>query len=359
MDTIDPIDQDELDIDFFANTSVTRQTCDDWLRRRFPGRNFRPIPEQGSNSYSVYTGQDEEHVVQFRLKTYPLDVDAINWTRQVHGDKVPVVVFEGQLGEDGTAKPPLLAYSIDVVRGTPYSSFLRYRGDAMRTSRDMNATCRRKLTRDFARFFASSWNSPRQVSAEERAWSKTQHVETLQSLSCLPEEFHPIIRVCISQMDAIMRLPMVVYHTELSGDGFAVDQECHLVGILNWSKLATGPFGLNLHMLEYIYGDFSLRYGRSDFFDHEDLHCLFWDTLSRSVVGGLTEEETSVVKMAMIVGFLLHWGLAWKAASDPSPEPGSVVDQISKFNLSVLKWYLVDTTRFEGIKELLESPVEI
>lgn len=179
------------------------------------------------------------------------------------------------------------------------------------------------------------------------------HIDNLQSLLCLPVEFHPIIHACIKQIDAIMRLPMVVYHTNLSKEQFTVDRECQLVGILSWSRLAIGPFGLNLHILEEIYGDFSLQYGRSNFFDHKDLQCLFWDVLSRAV-GGLTPRETRSIKVAMIVGFLQRWGLAWKLATYPGPEPASTVDEISRFNLAVMKSYLIDpTTRFEGVKELL------
>lgn len=151
MDAIDPIEQHEFDIaHFFFYAGVTRQACDDWLSR-FKGGTFTPIPEQGNSSYSVYAGQDQEYIVQFRLKSIPLDVDAISLAQKVYGFKVPTVVLEAQLGEDGGEKPPVLVYSIDRVRGTPYSSFLWYRDQAMITSREMNAVCRRNLTRDFAR----------------------------------------------------------------------------------------------------------------------------------------------------------------------------------------------------------------
>lgn len=154
MSAMNFIKQRESDItNFFTQTSVPRQTCDDWLRRRFRQGNFAPIPEQGRNSYSVHVGQDQELVVQFRLKTLPLDMDAINSAQRVYGDKVPVVMLEAQLGEDGgeNSKPPLLVYSVDGVRGTRYSSFLQNRGEPMLSSREMNAACRRNLTRDFAR----------------------------------------------------------------------------------------------------------------------------------------------------------------------------------------------------------------
>lgn len=147
---MDPLEQREFDIaNFFVLAGVTRQTCDDWLRR-FQGGIFTPLPEQGNSSYSVYVGQDQEYTVQFRLKSLPLDVDAINLAQRVYGARVPVVVLEAQLGHDGGEKPPVLVYSIDCVRGTPYSSFLWHRHDPMLTSREMNAACRRNLTRDFA-----------------------------------------------------------------------------------------------------------------------------------------------------------------------------------------------------------------
>ncbi|EHK41077.1 hypothetical protein TRIATDRAFT_204756 [Trichoderma atroviride IMI 206040] len=324
---MDPLEILELDTpDFFVSAGITRQACDDWLRRFHEG-SFTPLPEQSNSSYSVCVGQDQDRILQFRLKPSPLDADAINLARRIYGSSVPAVVVEAQLGDDDGEKPPVLVYSIDCMRGTDYSSYLF--------------------------FFAAAWNSPRQLCSEDRAVEKQTHINNLQSLLCLPVEFHPIIQACIKQMDAVMRLPMVVYHTNLSKESFTVDHECQLVGILSWSRLAIGPFGLNLHVLEEISGDFSLQYGRSDFFDHKDLQCLFWDSLSRAV-GGLTPKKTRSIKVAMIVGFLQRWGLAWKLATYPGPEAASTVDEISQFNLAVMKSYLIDpTTRFEGVKELL------
>lgn len=204
------------------------------------------------------------------------------------------------------------------------------------------------------RFFAMSWNSPRQLSLEKRDLGKKLLIDNLNGLFYLPKEFHPIIRACINLVDVVMLLPMVVYHTDLSKESFAVDSECQLVGIMSWSKLAIGPFGLNLYILEQIYGDFSLKYGQANFYDHEDLQCLFWDTFSRSV-GGLSDDDFRCIKMAMIMGFLQRWGLAWKVATYPDPAPASTVDEMSQFSLSILRSYLIDpATRFEGIKELLE-----
>jgi hypothetical protein len=135
---------------FFISAGITRLACDDWLRR-FQRGSFTPLPEQGNSSYSVYVGQDQEYIIQFRLKTSPLDVDAINLAQQVYGVRVPAVMLKAQLGKDGGAKPPVLVYSIDRVLGTAYSSFLLYRDEPMLMSREMNAACRRSLTRDFAR----------------------------------------------------------------------------------------------------------------------------------------------------------------------------------------------------------------
>ncbi|PON27368.1 hypothetical protein TGAM01_v203749 [Trichoderma gamsii] len=230
----------------------------------------RPSPSKAT-AYSVCVGQDQDRILQFRLKSSPLDADSINLAQRIYGSRVPAVVVEAQLGDDDGETPPVLVYSIDCVRGTDFSSFLLYRDEAMLTSMERNAACRRNLTRDFAHFFAAAWNSPRQLSEEDHALDKQMHIDNLQSLLCLPAEFHPIIQACVKQIYAIMRLPMVVYHTNLAKEDFTVDREYQLVGILSWSRLAIGPFGLNLHSLEEIYGHFSLQYGRSNFSDHKDL----------------------------------------------------------------------------------------
>lgn len=75
---MDPLEHLELDTpNFFISAGITRQACDDWLRR-FQEGSFTPLPEQSNSSYSVCVGQDQERIMQFRLKSSPLDADAIN-----------------------------------------------------------------------------------------------------------------------------------------------------------------------------------------------------------------------------------------------------------------------------------------
>lgn len=147
---MDSLEHLELDTpNFFVSAGITRQACDDWLRR-FQEGSFTPLPEQSNSSYSVCVGQDQERILQFRLKSSPLDADAINLAQRVYGSRVPAVVVKAQLGDDDGEKPPVLVYLIDCMRGTDYSSFLLYRDKHMLTSMEMNAACRRNLTRDFA-----------------------------------------------------------------------------------------------------------------------------------------------------------------------------------------------------------------
>lgn len=52
--------------DFFEKTTVTRLACDNFARGHI-SRNIVLVAVQGVCSYTVYTGNNDKFVVQFRL----------------------------------------------------------------------------------------------------------------------------------------------------------------------------------------------------------------------------------------------------------------------------------------------------
>ncbi|KAI0851718.1 hypothetical protein F5Y00DRAFT_229078 [Daldinia vernicosa] len=132
---------------------------------------------------------------------------------------------------------------------------------------------RRNLMAGVARFFARSWNAPRQVSPEYREKLRRTYVRELRLLySALPDRFRPIIQNCVDSIDAVLSLPMVLLHRDLGTCNIIVDEtSCHLVGVVDWAEAEICPFGLNLHSLEALTGKLHLRDGWRQYEDYATL----------------------------------------------------------------------------------------
>ena len=86
---------------------------------------------QGCCSYTVYAGQDLDHVVQFRLKSSPLKSDITALARQIYGSLAPETSLRQQLGEDSAeaGQEPLLVYVMARVKGASRLEFVLAHGN--------------------------------------------------------------------------------------------------------------------------------------------------------------------------------------------------------------------------------------
>jgi len=115
---------------FFSKTSASRSQCDD-KARELAGGEVVAIAVQGCSSYTVYVGESQEYVVQFRLRSLALKLETAELARKIHGSFVPEITFSGELGTDGNdgrdeqvpMKEPLLVYLISRVPGMTYLDF--------------------------------------------------------------------------------------------------------------------------------------------------------------------------------------------------------------------------------------------
>lgn len=100
---------------------------------------------QGCCSYTVYAGQDLDHVVQVRLKSSPLKMDVTALVRQIYGFLAPETSFKQQLGEDSAeaGQEPLLVYVMARVKGISRLEFILAHGDPENSPE--NKACRMNL----------------------------------------------------------------------------------------------------------------------------------------------------------------------------------------------------------------------
>lgn len=200
------------------------------------------------------------------------------------------------------------------------------------------------------RFFARSWKAPQEVDSAYRDRLGQTYTKELQILlSALPTRFHPIIQDCITSMDAILSLPMVLLHRDFGTCNIMVDEtSCHLVGVIDWAEAEICPFGLNLHSLQALTGKLHLRDGWIRYRDYPALQLVFWDTFKQEV-GVLTEDTMQAINLARITGLLLSSGFTSRLANEPDPVP-ITDDEHGRYNMLSLDGFLINpATRFEDL----------
>jgi len=289
----------------FSQTSATRAACDIEAKDLAGGQVVVPVTVQGNCSYSVYAGPGLEFVVQFRLKSLMLESETMTLAREIYGSLVPSVSFHGQLGDDH-GKEPLFIYVMNRIQGISYLDFALANGSPENS--DENFAWRKTFMSDVARygppsvfpyppnlttkmplhflkskvligysFFALSWKAPQEVDSDYRENLRRTYVEDLQQLlHCLPPRFHQVIQKCLSSMEAILSLPMVLLHRDFSSCNIMVDgTSCHLTGVIDWAEAEICPFGQNLDTLKDITGALHLKNGWRRYEGYEALQDTF------------------------------------------------------------------------------------
>jgi hypothetical protein len=94
---------------------------------------------------------------------------------------------------------------------------------------------RKEEKREAYRFFALSWKTPQEVDSDYRENLRRTYSKDLRLLlHCLPPRFHQIIQKCLSSMEPILSLPMVLLHRDFGTCKIIVDRtSCRLTGIID------------------------------------------------------------------------------------------------------------------------------
>jgi hypothetical protein len=131
--------------EFFKRTSATREACDE-KAASLVGGSIRPVPIQGSCSYTVYGGIQSEFIVQFRIQSLSLETTAL--ARKIHGDLAPTTTYHGQLGD--TSQEAVSVYSLGRIPGISYLEY-HLANDHAENSEE-NFALRANLIVDLARY---------------------------------------------------------------------------------------------------------------------------------------------------------------------------------------------------------------
>lgn len=158
----------------------------------------------------------------------------------------------------------------------------------------------------------------------------------------------PIIADCVTSIDDIMSLPMVLLHRDFGCCNMLVNETtCHLQGVVDWAEAAISPFGLNLHSLLTFMGKMHLERGWGRFPDYDALQNTFWKVFLQEV-GGLPDETVKVIKKARVLGMLLSHGFTCRLANEDKPVPLKD-DAHGKENMRYLDALLVnDETKLDS-----------
>ncbi|KAK5998058.1 hypothetical protein PT974_00429 [Cladobotryum mycophilum] len=334
--------------EFFGKTSVTRSACDA-RAKELVGGDVSIVNVQGACSYTVYAGPDLEYVVQFRLKSLKLDLGTLTLARTIYGSLAPSASFKGQMGDESHDKEPLCVYVMARIKGVTHLDLI-LAATTPENSPERFAE-RERLMADIGILFAKAWKSPQPIDGEYREkLRKRPDGELRMLLGALPERFHVFIQRCLDEIDSIMSLPMVLTHQDFGTCNIMVDATtCNLVGVLDWAEAEICPFGLNLQILQSFTGKLHLRNGWSRYEDYNNLQNVFWGTF-RDEVGGLTDDQMRIIRLARILGLLISDGFTSRMANEPEPVPiGN--DERGRYNMLSLDGFLINpTTKFEDIK---------
>ncbi|CAG8930991.1 unnamed protein product [Penicillium salamii] len=322
--------------EFFAQTTTTQAKCNT-RARELVGGDVIPVSIQGSCSYTVYAGTKQEFVVQFRLRPVLLEMKTVALARQIYGSLVPWTTCHGQMGDIVDGKECVIIYVMDRVQGVSQLEFQLSRDET--NSLEFFAW-RQNLVSDLAKFFARGWDSPVHVDDEVRKALQERYETDLKLLyHALPDRFRPIVQRSLDSLPAIMSLPPVLLHQDLGVFNVMVDEESHLVGIIDWAEAEVGPFGINLHFLQQTLSELHRKHGWTRLDDYDALHQTFWTGLKEGT--GLGESEISKIEMAMTVGLLLSHGFTCRLAGIPPPVPIQD-DEKGAYNLLTLDGFLIN-----------------
>ncbi|OQD74166.1 hypothetical protein PENDEC_c012G03212 [Penicillium decumbens] len=131
--------------EFFSNTNVNRQQCDELAISRAGGV-ATPVESQGTCSYTITAGPNNAKLFQFRVQDSFIDMGNLSIAKAVHPEFVARCEYLGTIGDSH----PLHIYEMDNLPGTIYML-------AGIPPDDMSR--RHNIVKDLARFFAQSWNN--------------------------------------------------------------------------------------------------------------------------------------------------------------------------------------------------------
>ncbi|KAK6514250.1 hypothetical protein TWF506_008648 [Arthrobotrys conoides] len=280
---------------FDTNEITTQQECDEHASG-IADQVVSPTALQGQKSYTVIAA-DESMVIQFRPPDCLLDVADVDIARMTYGRRfVPACVFrESWRG--------LFVYVMDSIQG---EAFAIARQDLYTKE---NKHILFSTISDYSTFFAVSWTN-RPTTPPDIKQIYQDYDSRLAALNdTVPPKFYSKLNTARNQLWRIFdpSHPIVLNHSGLTDTNVHVDKTTgRITGVIDWSGSCLGPFGTSLYGVDMALGFQSVNEWHWHP-NHHELRKQFWESLS-NIVGPLTDDQISTIKIARAVGLFLTFG---------------------------------------------------
>ncbi|KND86779.1 hypothetical protein TOPH_08589 [Tolypocladium ophioglossoides CBS 100239] len=287
----------EISSFFESNTTVTRQQCDNFALSRATGQ-VNPAQIQGVWSYTLIAGNSK--VFQFRAQSSRLDMDIMSLAKAIHPQFVAGCKYHGTIGQSR----PLHIYEIDNLPGATYVM--------ARDSSDIqppDAIFRQRSTvKDYASFFAQSWNSSQQPEDAAALLAEFHSKFDLLSQS-LPSRFASNLGRVRPDLPALFSgaLPFALSHWDLCEMNVLINPETgNITWIVDWAEARILPFGFSLWGLENVLGYMDSK-GWHYYDNRRELEDLFWQTFLREA-RNVSDTDLRLIRVARMAGLFCRYG---------------------------------------------------
>ncbi|KAI9646081.1 hypothetical protein NHQ30_005520 [Ciborinia camelliae] len=296
IDALSPIDN------FYTRNGLDkedRQTCYEFVKDAFPGKDIEEPACQGYCSLTFFVGVDT--IVQFRPRQYKLNLLITHAAREVYGRLAPRTTYVTTLLKSG-----LLVYSMNRLPGVSYKDY--------RTSNASlaNGTAARAiLCKDLAAFLAIGWYRKNYTSLPVGVVGSSLRSRLELLCKDLPMRFQPTAKRILQNIPQIETLPWVLTHGDIVPSNMIINPHTHhLIGLVDWAEAEPLPFGICFYGLEEILGEVS----SNGFHYHPQatyLRKIFWTELTTRIPELKRDHLMKGVRLARDLGILLWHGIAW------------------------------------------------
>ncbi|KAF9890789.1 hypothetical protein FE257_005359 [Aspergillus nanangensis] len=281
---------------FNSSTSVTRQQCDEFAISRAGGEPTA-LQVQGVCSYTMIAGPNKSKLFQFRDENSILDMENLFLAKAIHPEFVASCKYLGSMGDS----QPVHIYEMKHLPGAAHI-MARIPPDDM--ARQQNTI------KDFARFFAQSWNNDRRPSSDATATLLMEFQRNFELLAQnLPSRFAPNLEKVRMALPSLFSkaLPFVLSHGDLNMMNLLVNpQTGNITGIVDWAESRVLPFGFALYGLANLLGRMDSQ-GWHYHPRYRDLESLFWQTF-REEAHNFARADFHLIRAARMAGFFYHYG---------------------------------------------------
>ncbi|KAJ5250700.1 hypothetical protein N7489_001110 [Penicillium chrysogenum] len=284
-------------IDEFFNsiTTVTRQQCDEFAISRAGGVSSA-LQMQGVCSYTVTAGPNKTKLFQFRDENSTINMANIVIAKAVHPEFVTSCKYLGTMGDSR----PVHIYEMEYLPGTAHIMARIPLDDMPR---------QHNTIKDFARFFAQSWNNNLQPCSDTTATLLMEFQSSFDLLARnLPSRFAANLERVREELPSLFKvLPFVLSHGDLNMMNLLVNPKTgNITGIVDWAEARILPFGFALYGLEHLLGWMDSEGWH--YYDHYcELESLFWQTF-REEAHNFSDADLYLISAARMAGFFYHYG---------------------------------------------------